>query len=407
MGIEVTGIEPDQLETYARAIGAAFGEHARPEDLEQIRKVAEVDRILAVFDGGELVGGTAAASFKLTVPGGELPVAGVTAVGVKPTHRRRGINTALMRRQLEDIRDRGEALAILIASEGGIYGRYGYGLASLRVSIEADAHRSLYVRGYRPRGGVRLLERAQALEAFPPIYERVRLSTPGLLARNDIWWDDRVYDPEHERKDETEYFFALHEDNDGAPDAYAFYRLKHDWPGDVPASSVNVEELVATDPQAYADMWRYLFDMDLISTVKAWNRPSDEPLLHLLAEPRRLRMQLRDGIYARVLDVRSALSARRYAVAGSLVLEVRDRFCPWAGGRFELEGGPDGAECRTTDAEPDLVMNATDLGAVFLGGVGLRELHRGGHVGEERTGSMALADLMFGWSPKPWCAQMF
>lgn len=407
MGIQIRGIAPEELEAHARSIGVAFGEYTRPEDLEQIRKIAEVDRILAAIDGTDFVGGTAAASFRLTVPGGELPAAGVTAVGVKPTHRRRGINTALMRRQLDDVRERGEPLAILYASEGGIYGRFGYGLASFHGAIEIATHRTRYVRGYEPRGRVRLLDRTEALEAFPPVYELVRPDVPGLLARNDVWWDDRFYDPEHWRKDETEYFFALHEDEVGTPDAYALYRVKHDWPGDVPSNTVKVEELVAATPQATADMWRFLFDMDLIATVEAWNRPTDDPLLHLLEEPRRLNVRLKDGLHARVVDVEAALSGRRYAVAGRLVLEVHDRFCRWAEGRYELEGGPEGARCSRTDAEPDLALSATELGSAFLGGVAFEQLHRAGHVDERTANAIRRADAMFRWSPAPWCAQMF
>jgi predicted acetyltransferase len=190
-------------------------------------------------------------------------------------------------------------------------------------------------------------------------------------------------------------------------DAYVVYQVKDDWQESTPRNELEVRDLHATTPQAYADMWRYVFDTDLVHRVTAWNRPADEPLLHLLREPRRLRLRVQDGLWVRAVDAAAALGGRRYAVEGRLAIGVRDAFCPWNEGTFELEGGPEGAECRPTGAEPDLVCTANDLGAAYLGGSSFRQLHRAGRVAEERPGALARADAMFGSDPAPWCSFMF
>jgi predicted acetyltransferase len=253
---------------------------------------------------------------------------------------------------------------------------------------------------------VGLLEREAALAAFPEVYERVRPGSPGFLARNEAWWDDRFRDFEFDREGASAYFYAVHE-SEGSLDAYAVYRVKGDWDESVPRSTLSVEELIAATPQAYADMWRYCFDVDLIHRVKAWNRPEDEPLYHLLAEPRRLNLRMRDGVWARLVDVPHALAQRRYATEGHVVFEVHDEFCPWNDGRYALDGGPGGAECSATREEPDILLSATELGATYLGGTGFRRLARAGRLVEGRGGGLERADALFAWDPAPWCPQQF
>ena len=101
--------------------------------------------MLAAVDEGRIVGGAGAFSFRTTVPGGAVvPSAGVTVVGVLPTHRRRGILRSMMRLQLDDAHERGEALATLFASEETIYGRYGYGRATLALELKISRIRGAY-----------------------------------------------------------------------------------------------------------------------------------------------------------------------------------------------------------------------------------------------------------------------
>ena len=190
-------------------------------------------------------------------------------------------------------------------------------------------------------------------------------------------------------------------------DGFATYRVKSEWADGLPGGTVRVNEVLADGPEAYAALWRFLFGIDLIRTVDAWSRPVDDPLFHMVTEPRRLKLRLADALYVRLVDVPEALQARRYASEGRVVLEVRDPFTGFAEGRFELEGGPDGAACRVTDAAPDLAIDVRDLGAIYLGGVSPRTLVAAGRITEDRPGAVALAAGMFATDPVPWCPYLF
>ena len=260
-----------------RSLELSFSGSVTAEDLARERLVLELDRWHAAFDDGPDRRGAAAASYRFTVPGGgQVPGAGVTAVGVQPTHRRRGINAALMRAQLDDIHARGEPIAVLWASEGGIYGRFGYGLSAFFGEIDLEGGRTTFIRGYRADGRVRLLPRDEALPVLRAIYDRAQPLRPGMIAMDDAWWEWLFFEREADKDDPM--FFAVH-DTDGVPDAYATYRVKHEWPESIPKLEMSVRQLVATTPQAHADIWRFLFDMDLVHRVKAWNRPVDDPLI--------------------------------------------------------------------------------------------------------------------------------
>jgi predicted acetyltransferase len=402
--VQIRGIREDELEPWIRATEIAFGSRLEPDEVESERSVAEVDRSFAAFDGDEIVGTAATYSLRMAVPGGrEVAVGGVTAVGVKPTHRRRGINTALMRRVLEQAREREEPVSALFASEGAIYGRFGYGLASFSCSVDLETDRADFVRGYRPTGQVRLHPVDEVFPALVEIYRRASRGRPGTVAMDERRF--RYFLHTHRWERDQARFAAIHEGTDG-PDAYAVYRMKHEWPGSIPRLELVVEDVQATSPQAYADIWRFLLDVDLVERVTASGRPPDEPLLLLLAEPRRLRLTVRDGIWLRPVDVASALAARGYAGEGRIVVGVRDRFCGTEG-RFELECRADGAACAATEDEPDLSCSVNALGAVYLGGVSFRELWRAGQLVEDRSGALARADALFASDPAPWCPFVF
>jgi predicted acetyltransferase len=405
--VEIRTIEPGEFDAYLRVFSGAFSDALAEEEVEMIRRVTEFDRCLVALDGGTFVGAASANAFRMTVPGGtKLPVAGVTGVGVLPTHRRRGVNTALMSRQLADVLARGEAGAILHASEGGIYGRFGYGVATMNAAIDVETRHSAFVGSRIPSGGIHLLDRSDALPRMRAIHEAVRPTRPGEVALDERWFDDHLWQRESERKEEP-YFFAVHESEDGSDDAYAVYHVKHHWDDAVPGSELKVEEVIAIDPDAHADAWRFLFDVDLVQRVTARNLPADEPLLHLLAEPRRLNLKLRDGLYLRLLDVCGALAARTFAVDGRVVIDLADPFIPEIEGRYELVVRDGRGTCSVTSADADLACSVVELGAAYLGGTTFRQLARAGRVGEASGGALARADAMFGWDPAPWCSVDF
>ena len=406
MDLQVRTIVPEEFDAFELALASSFHEYPRPEETELYRAATEFDRTFVALDGDQMVGGAQTATFEVGVPGGQLPLAAVVGVGVAPTHRRRGVATAMMRAQLDHIRERGEPLAALYASEGGIYGRFGYGVATYSCGMLLSPGRSSFVRMPAERGRVRLLERAEALRAIPPIFDAARLSIPGLPNRpSDAWWEHRFFDHESERDGASALHFAVHE-GDGGPDAYAAYRFKHEWPGDIPEGLVDVVEVMATTPDAYANIWRYVFDLDLAGRVRTEDRPIDDPLLVLLVEPRQMRLTVRDGMWLRIVDVAAALAGRRYRGEGRLVLGVRDEFCPWNEGDYLLEVDDGKATCRRTDEAADIRVSASQLGSTYLGGVRFGQLGRAGLIDENAPGAIVRADALFVWDPAPWCPKV-
>jgi predicted acetyltransferase len=401
MDLQIRAISEDELTPFILASEAASSEATDDAEIERERSLAEPDRCLAAFDGPDIVGTAGAFTMPITIPGGETIVGFPTLVGVLPTHRRRGIAAKLMRRQLDDAHERGELLSVLYASEGGIYGRFGYGIGTIGLSISVGTNRSAFVRGYAPAGEMRLVERDRAIKEMLAVHEATRLEIPGM-----VHLDERrlTYVLGHEHGDEKllPTTFALHEGPSGV-DGFVAYKVAHSWPQGYSESTLDVRDLAATNPGAYADLWRYVLDLDLVATVEASNRPSDEPLLHLVREPKRLRGRMSDNLWVRLVDVEGAFEARRFAAAARVVVEVADAFCAWNEGRYALEAKEDGSAVaeRTID-EPDLVCTASDLGATYLGGTSFRELARAGRVEERTPGALAAADAMFGWDPAPW-----
>ena len=404
MDIEIRTITEDERVDWIQATDTAFGSTAKDDEIESWLPVVETDRSFAAVDGSRIVGTSAAITFRMMVPGGaRVPTAGVTMVGVHPTHRRRGINTKMMTAILDQAAHRGEPFAALFASEGAIYGRFGYGLAGLLGEFQAESARMAFVRGYEPGGRIELLPKDEAMPVIDRVYETSM--RPGGVERS-IALRDQNFASVGEDKDRS-WMYAVHFDDADEADAYAVYWVKHDWPRSVPSGTINVKECVASSPSGYADIWRFLFDIDLVSTVEAWNRPADDPLLHLVREPRRLRFSLMDGLWLRVVDVTAALEARRYAADGRVVFGIDDPLRPDTSGTYELiaEGGV--GRCARTDAAEELAGTINVLGATYLGGTSFRQLWWSGQVEERSPGALDRADAMFASTPAPWCVVDF
>ena len=395
----------DELARALDAIGHYFGFQNTVEDAERFSSWIEVERMHAAWEDGAIVGGAGAFTYDLSVPGGAtVPSGGVTVVGVQPTHRRRGILRAMMRAQLDDIRARGEAVAWLWASEAPIYTRFGYGLASLIGDVELARDRTAYARPIARRGTVRLLDLDEAVAAIPPIHEAAMRTRPGMFRRPRAWWETRrlADDPARRRPGHGPLNRALLE-VDGRPAAYALYRMASAFEYGSASGSINVTEALAVDDASLAEIWRYLLDMDWTAWIKGDLLPVDHPLFLLLAEPRRLRFRVNDGVWVRLVDVGAALSARAYADDEPLVLDVRDVFVPENEGRWRLAGGV----AERTDHEPDLSLDVGDLGSVYLGGFTWTQLRAGLRLEELRVGAVERADRVFGTWPKPWCPEIF
>ena len=391
----------DELPEFTHVDLTAFGERTDPARLELDWTSLELDRTLAAFDGDEIVGTGRLFSFELTMPGGRLlPAAAVSWIAVLPTHRRQGILTAIKTQQLSDAAERGEPLAMLYASEAGIYRRFGYGIATSSMSVSIDRRHSEFLRPV-PGGRVRLVEEDAARKLFPDIFDRARRVQPGAVQRVDAWWPDQFFWPDPD--DKGTRFFCVYESPDGVLDGYAAYRFEGRW-GNGPEGTLHVTDLVTVTPAARAVLWRYLLDVDLVQTIKAWVVPVDEPLRWLLRESRRMEVtRLGESLWVRVLDAPAALSARTYAASGRLVFDVHDELRPAGGaaGRVALDGGPDGADAQRTGDTPDLALDVAALSGILLGGVRPSTFARAGLVEERSAGALALADAMFAVEPLP------
>ncbi len=402
MALEYRIPAEDETRDAMVAADAASGGEMHEEDFERELRTVPRDRFLAAYDDGRPVGLTGSYAFDLTIPGGTVAAAGVTWVGVLPSHRRRGILRELMRLQLEDVHRRGEPVAILWASEAAIYGRFGYGIAAPNASL--DARRPAFaLRGDpAPTGSVRLVSQEEAQEAFPPVYDRIRLQRPGMLSRTDHWWrEHRLADPEHWRRGAGAKFYALLELN-GRAEAFATYRVASKWDDGMPQGEVRVIEAHATSPEATRELWRFLFGIDLVATVRSEIFDPNSPLFLMVVDPRTLRVTLHDGLWLRLLDVDAALRARSYRREGSVVIEVVDDVCKWNTGRYRA-----GADAGRTDDAPELRLHVADLASAYLGAFDFHRLAAAGRVEELADGALDRGSLLFGTAGTPFCPEIF
>jgi predicted acetyltransferase len=403
MDIEVRACSSvEELRDALNVISHYFGHENELEDAERFAKWIEVERMHAAFQGDRIVGGAGAFTFRMSVPGGALvPAAGITVVGVLPTHRRRGVLTSLMREQLEDCRARGDVAAYLWASEATIYGRFGYGLASRIGEISLAKDRTRFAVPFEPRGTVRLVDLEEAARTFPPLYEEIVAQRPGMFARSKAWWETRkLFDNAARRQGGPKNLLLL--ELDGKPAGYAIYNVKQDWVSGFSKGVVNIVEVVTPTPEAARELWRWLFDFDWTSEFRADLLPLDHELFMLVAEPRRLQFKVNDGVWVRLIDVGRALSARTYN-DGEIVFDVQDAFMPANAGRWRVT--PAGAE-RTDDAA-DLRLDITGLGSVYLGGFTFRALVRGSRAHELTPDAAVRADALFRTTIEPWCPEIF
>jgi predicted acetyltransferase len=409
MDIEIRAIAPDQFLEFARVMTIAFGETRSEQALADLQRRPEYDRSIAAFDGERIVGTGGADSMELTLPGlTTIPVGGLTAISVLPTYRRRGILRAIIARHFENVAERGRAVSVLIASEAAIYGRFGYGMATMTADVEIDVQRATLLRPSSAAGRLRLLEAGERAAVVRPFYDRFRRAQPGELSRVDWWWEMFTSDPEWRHQGETERNEVVFESEPGQVDGWLSYRVKGRWEHGLPGNLVKVQQLFGVTPQAEAALLSYCLDLDLAGTVELQTRPVDEPLRWYLANPRLLRTTLlADHLWLRLLDLPAALEARRYATEGSLVLEVADALRPQNQGRWLLEGGPDGAGCQRTNRSPELALDVADLGAAYLGGTRLTTLGRTGRASERARGALVRADAMLACDPPPWTTTYF
>lgn len=404
MAIEIRRVRPDEVAKFVAVERDAFSSFFSGDE-ENEQRLLDGALLHAAYDN-EMIGTAGAFDFDVIVPGGEIKAAGITMVGVLPTHRRRGALTGLMRAQLEDVHRYKRPIAMLFASEAAIYPRFGYGLASLQLELRAE-RKLVTWRNPAPAASFRLLDHAAALETLPPIYERARIR-PGMPARSERWWDlHRLLDDERERRGDGPLYRVLASDEKGHHIGYALYRPKLRWDEGVTAGRLEVVEAIADTPAGEEAVWRYLFGVDLIAEVHTYFQPIDSALLLLVGEPARLHPVVHDALWVRVVDVEAALRERGYAASGRIVIEVSDPLCPWNNGRWVLDTDGSNPLVERTDDPPELRAGIEALGSAYLGGFGFSDLVRAGRIEQVGAGAAARADTMFRTDSAPWCPEIF
>jgi predicted acetyltransferase len=410
MPVEIRTVAAGEFAAWVAVMLAAEHDTADPEPDAAFRRPAvDFARTLGAFDGTQVVGTLRSFPTRLTLPGGEVVANAITDVGVAPTHRRQGLLSAMMRRDLATAAERGEPVAILIASEAAIYGRYGFGCAADWAVWCLDPRRAVFAAPLDAPEEVRLelVDTATLRALGPQVYERYRRGQPGAIERTDRWWDIALDLVDQPRPVPRGSQWVLARAAAGEPVGYLRYHVDTRWEDTSPAGTLVVDELLATTPVAYARLWRYCCQVDLVTEVRAPLRPSTEALPWLLTDGRVARLTYRaDGLWLRVLDVPRTLTARGYDQSGSLAIEVVDP-AGIASGRWRLDAAAGQAECRSTSAAADVRLSVQALGAVTLGGVSVTTLYQAGLVRAQTPAALATADVLFRGRVPPWCNTVF
>jgi predicted acetyltransferase len=402
--IEIRAPGQDDLAPMLRADGRAYGFDYEPDDAEMALMFVDPPRFRLAFDQGAIVGIAGSFGLDLTVPGGAaVPMGGVTWVSVATTHRRQGLLRRLLDAVHADIDERGDACAGLGASEGSIYERFGYGVATYIRHVTIDKHTARFRPEFvPPPGTVRFIDDDDAKGYLADVWERSRRRCPGETTRSASWWDGVFA---HQRKPRDGYssvFRVVHRDG------YAAYRIKTKWGSGFPASELEVVELVAATPEAHNALWYALMNVDLVGTVTRHWMPLDDPLPLMLDNARAVRTeQLRDCLWLQPRDFGALLRARTYGTDDAFVLEVHDPAPDAAPVRWTVDGGPGGATASRTRRRPDLVLGQAALGAIYLGGVRSSYLAAGRLIQERTAGALRRADLFFSADRLPFTQNPF
>ncbi|WP_406200217.1 GNAT family N-acetyltransferase [Kitasatospora sp. NBC_01560] len=409
-GVVIRAITEDEVEGWDRALALGFLRSHAESAVDFRRQQWQPGRMVAALDAERFVATFRSYDVELTVPGGAVvPADAITAVTVSATHRRRGLLTRMMTADLAAARERGSAVAVLIAAEYNIYGRFGFGPATRCHGWNVDLLRA---RGLRPGlptvpgGRVDFLTMAELRKVGAELHDRWRLTQPGALARDEMWWKRHTGEVQVPGFEWKEPFAAVHRDAGGNATGLAVYRVDETWDGSYPNCNLTLVDFLALDRGTAAELWRFLFNVDWVRRIVIENIGPDDPLPMLLNDPRAATPYVdnADFMWLRVLDVAAAFDARTYGAPGRTVLEVTDRD-GHAAGRWAVEAAADGTgRCTRTDDAADLALNASALGSLYLGGETVPRLVAAGLVTELRPGAAAAADLLLrtpltSWNP--------
>lgn len=393
----VTRVLRDEEIRAANALFRGALHTAAPSDEEwaQERWAFQSERTYGVFDQ-ELIGTTRSIDADLIVPGGgTVPLGAVTGVGVRADHTRRGVLTELMQTQLTGFAERGVVAASLYATEGGIYGRFGYGVATMTRSYTVN-RRLAQLRVDVPAGGeVELLDVDTALRRLPDIYAGFP-RRPGMMSRPSYWWN-RL--PTRLRRTSEPVVTVVHHGPGGA-DGFVQYRVEKE---SGRTGTLRVLDLHTANGEAFVGLWRFLLGVDLVDTIEASARPLDEPVELLFTDPRICTVTgTSDEVWLRLVDVPTALAARRYA-GEPVVLDVVDPLVKSNCGRYRVGPG----EVRPTREPAELRLDVDALAMVYLGTWRPSALAQVGRAYITSSEVAARADALFRTRSHAWCGTFF
>lgn len=395
-------ITDDDFLDWNRAMARVFMESFEEKESERWRALCPFDRFVTVTSpDGAHVGSAGSFPLSMSVPGGDPQgCAAVTAVTVRPDWRRRGVLTAMMQRLVDDAAQAGEPWAALYASEGTIYGRYGFGPAADRVNHTIARDALATVDG--DPGLVEVIDADRALEALPPIAAAYAGQRGGTVLRDQEWWRDALMSHQESALG-SDWGARWHAVIPGR--GYAIWRGKDgDWTHRRPNASLRVSEVVATDADAFHALLAFLASIDLVQEVQFPARPVDDPLRFAVANEAAVDTVPNLPLWVRLVDLPAALVGRGYDVTDRLVLEVSDDQLTSNTSRWSLEVGPDGAECQRTEAPPDVILSASHLATLSLGGFSATRLAGAGHLGGTDPSVIRRLDRLFAVARAPWSA---
>jgi predicted acetyltransferase len=405
MTIELRRTKPDEFRAAADTFASALMFPRLSDDEWPEREVSwhESDTITA-WDGDRCVGHAGAFRFETTVPGGNhLPTAGVTRVGVLPTHTRQGILRGLMSQLLTEVHANGTVLASLRASEAVIYGRFGFGIAGEAANVVVTRRTAGAV--HRPaEGSIRILSRDELGTDVPELYERVGRRRVGAVSRPAFMWTRQLKDAIQGTKSS---FVAVHEDSTGTADGYVHYDLawREGEHGDPGTGRGEIHDLFGADADIERALWQYVLGIDLVDEWLADTRPMDEAVRLSLTNARSYRVVDRwDEQWVRLLDADVALGARSYrACDRSVAIQVVDPLISSNHGTWRI----DSFGAFRSHQEPDLQVDIDALSAAYLGGTSWRELADAGRVRVRRADAVDEADTLFAQRPAPFSCTFF
>ncbi len=402
MALELRTITDDEVPGFREALMTVFGGDAEDDEggADRFRALVDPSQAWAAVDGGHIVATAATFNLAIGIPGGTLPIAGLTMVTVRPTHRRRGLLRELIRVHLDDARGRGLAVSGLWASEASIYGRFGYGVAAHHDELAVDAAQTMTVAGNRELDRIEWIDEAGARAELPAIYAAATSDRPGALRRTEPWWRERRFlEAPFMRHGASRRRHVIARRGAEAV-GYLGYRQRGEFEQGLPTGKTEINELIALDPRAEATLWRFALGMDLFPSVSWWCAPTDSTLPWIVDNPRRVRRSRVDNLWLRIDDVGAALAARRYAGDGTVRFALDDT-TSW---ELVVEAGV--GRCAPTARAPELQLARTTLGALYLGSTAATELARADLVHGDAA-AIATADRLFGWPVAAWCPEIF